>query len=451
MWRETDHVRLPSNPAQVSRRSQIAKQGQTGLLAHCLTIALEITGAVVPDVLQRALDLVISRRPALRAVFPLGSTHHIVRPQVRVRLVREFVAGRDPATRWQKATRFATEDRMRPFDLENGPLLRATLLTVDRQRHLLVLSFDQMVIDALSAVLVVDDLVTAADAEINGGVTPAETPDAYARVCDERHNWSHSEEGRQATARRRVALDGVAMSLPWPALPDRSAPGELAHRTVTLPDRTCEALFRLAKQLRTVPFASLLAALGLMVAADEPPAGPRRAVTSMFANRATAMERSAVGWLSTRVPVPLPAVSGPVSEYVRAAHRELMRTLAAERTPWPDGSGDEPGMSVSVLYLSAELSGAEQAELRMGDARVRRLAVSFCPTGADVDLFVVEGAAMLSGESAPLAIGGTSVCVRVGQRQLDELVNGWAVAAELLVRADVATPVTDLVAEMRSS
>jgi hypothetical protein len=237
---------------------------------------------------------------------------------------------------------------------------------------------------------------------------------------------------------QRAALDGVHTRLPWPRSPDGPSVDPFTHRTFALPEDVADGVLSRSRTARVVPFAIPLAAMALVVAPDDMGGRSRPyAVSSLFANRATAAEASIVGWIAQRVPIRLPHEGGTVEQWIRAAHREVMASLGTQQAAAEfDDEEDGIGLTASLMYLSGQLSGAEQADMRLGTAQARRLAVSFCPTGADVDLFVVEGAAMLSGGAARLSVGGMALRDRVGADQLDRLLRRWTETLAWLAEAD---------------
>ena len=440
-----------SSPAQRARGELIDERGQVGLLRHCATLGIEIDGAVPVETVQRAVNRVVDRHPALRSTFPDGWDSHLVRAHLPVTVTTVIVVGQDPDARWEQATRLAREDAMRPFDLRNGPLMRATLLSVDTRRHLLVLSFDQLVIDAHSSVLIVAELVEDAHLIETGADLPPVRVDGYHRVRDDHDAWLRSPAGLRATEHRRAALEGTTPGLSWMGRPDSDDEDLLGYHTVALPDETGDTLAAKAKGARTVPFAATVAALGLIAAATDRDAdGARHVITSMFAARITPDEQDAVGWLSNRTAVVVPPPGGTVHDLVRAAHRETMSAMDSQRVPLEPAAG--AGLSVSVLYLPGRLSGGLQAEMAIGAARARRLSVSFCPTGADVDLLVTEGVRWLTdGTRSRLAVAGIAARARVGEEQLATLVSAVAHALELLATTSWSTPTSELVTLLRDN
>ncbi|MFL6123332.1 condensation domain-containing protein [Actinophytocola sp.] len=448
---------VASSPAQRERRRQLDEAGQVGLLRHCLTVGVELIGTVTLEPLQRAVDWVAERHPALRSTFPVGQDHHVVHDDLRIRVGRRFITGPEPDQRWEQAVDFAYQDRMRPFDLVAGPLLRANLLSVGPERHLLVLSFDQMVTDARSAVVVVDEIVECA--HLLGSGKPLAVPgsDGYPDFRRDSVAWLTGPAGTAAVRDRRAALRGTTHALPWRRMPDEGDGDSLAHTTISLPDDVSDKLFESAKEIRVLPFAAAVAAFALMAAG----AGgvDRYTVTSMFACRLTRAADDVVGWLANRVAVVIPQWTGTVEDVVRAAHGEVMAALDKQRVPLEQHGNTGHNLTASLLYLSEQLSGATQTDMRMGRAAARRLAVSFCPTGADVDLFLAEGVRQLTGEQPRLAVGGVSVRSRVGHAQLRDLVTSCAGALEVVASvpwrtctaADALARVRDHVPAVRAS
>jgi hypothetical protein len=385
--------RLPNSDAQRARLSAIASRGQTDHLAHCVTTALEITGPLPVDALRPALDRVVALRPALRSGFSPDAPFHEVRPAGPVPLTHRLLSGVSPAQGWEAAHEEAARESHQPFPVGTTPLLRAVALTVDPRRHLLVVSVDPLAADAWSANLLLEDLIAAAFP--SAGAAASHGVDDYAAVQRRRVAWEDGPEGRAALARRTAGLDGAAHGLPrWDAVDAGGSTGAtMVEHGVDLPDDVVE---RLRARIRRAAGSTFAAGLAAVVAAS--PREPARpvAVTSTFAARDPGAEERVVGWLSNDVALVLPAPRGTVGDYLRAVRGEIFAVLGDQRVPFGRLREEaaivhEEGVSVSLLYLPGQLSGGgDRPPPRPGAATVRRAAVSVCPTGADVDLFLLE-------------------------------------------------------------
>lgn len=108
-------------------------------------LAWRVTGELKPDVLNRSLRAIIERHEILRTTFPVrdGRPVAIILPRLDLPL-RLIDAGEAEALR-------AAQDEVRqPFDLSEGPLIRAALFRIDPLHHLLVVTVCQIVFDGWS-------------------------------------------------------------------------------------------------------------------------------------------------------------------------------------------------------------------------------------------------------------------------------------------------------------
>lgn len=429
--------RLPNSHGQRARLAAIVA-GQAGHLAHCVTTAVDITGPLRVDVLRQALDRVVATRPALRGVFSPAVPYHEIAPARPVPLVHRVLSESTPARRWQAAHDAAAQESRQPFAVGATPLLRALLLTAEPRRHLLVISADPLAADAWSANLIQDDLVRHALA----GTRPVGPPtdDAYPAVRRNRARWEQGPAGEVALARRRARLAGSTDRLPWnaPAADaDDQGNDALTEQSVDLPDAV---VLRLRERIRAAAGSTLAAGLAGVVAAL--PCEPTRpvTVTSTFAARTPGAEQQVVGWLSTDVAVVLPAPRGQVDDYLRALRSEIFDVLGDQWLPLdrlrdagqpvPDG-----GVSVSLLYLPSQLSGGAQTTAQRGPVSGQRSAVSVCPTGADIDLFLLEAPPPRADGSRPLIRLG-AICTRSRAGMAQTLLNRWHDALVALADLD---------------
>ncbi|WP_051110543.1 MupA/Atu3671 family FMN-dependent luciferase-like monooxygenase [Longispora albida] len=112
--------------------------------------AIRLTGPLDIGALSAALTALTARHEALRSTFTErdGEPRRRVHPPAPQPLLRSD-ATVEEAMRSESARR---------FDLENGPLFHASLLTEGPDQHVLILSFHHIVVDQVSAVLMSRDL-----------------------------------------------------------------------------------------------------------------------------------------------------------------------------------------------------------------------------------------------------------------------------------------------------
>jgi hypothetical protein len=426
-------VSVPNSPSQLARLAAIRRHGAVGLLRHVYTVVLDIEGPLDDGVLSAALAHLVVRHPVLRAAFHLDGHEHRIQSDAQLPLRRRVVAGNSMEQRLARALDLAYEDQGRPFTPDTAPLARATVLGIDRERRLLVLSFDHLIMDAWSAGTVVDELIMTADRLSTGDTVPAEPSSAYLDARHTAERWLRSPAGRALCAERRRTLAGCAERLPFDGAPDAAITDGFSTANLALPAAVSIRLTDLQRRTRGGLLAIGLTALSILAAADRGRQHPM--VCSSFACRETVAEESAVGCLSNPVAVRLPEPTLTGLEAIRWSRQELIEVLSVQRMPSPAQAyrrgGD--GLSASVQYLPAALVSAEHRASRIGRARVRLCPLSTCPTGADVDLFMLERpAATYSAAHRGLVLTAMAEPVRVGSARLDALLREWGAALNRL-------------------
>ena len=129
-----------------------------------------------------------------------------------------------------EAKRAATEDATRPFDLKNGPLLRALLVQMGDQQYRLYLTLHQIVFDAVTAYRVlVPELSNLYEAYSTGKESPL--PEPRLQYADFAY-WQRKESGNKDDSEQmdywERQLAGELPVLQWPT--DRSRPSVETHR-----------------------------------------------------------------------------------------------------------------------------------------------------------------------------------------------------------------------------
>ncbi|WP_370415331.1 SDR family NAD(P)-dependent oxidoreductase [Streptomyces fradiae] len=134
-----------------------------------------LTGELDTAVLRQALNDVVRRHEALRTTFREheGELRQVVAEAVDIALPVHEAAG-SPADRTAPHEDPAVREQLTgliqaPFDLENGPLLRAALVRTAPADHLLVLSMHHIVVDGWSLGIFLRELAEAYRARRAGG------------------------------------------------------------------------------------------------------------------------------------------------------------------------------------------------------------------------------------------------------------------------------------------
>ncbi len=155
-------------------------------------VLLDLRGPVDPDILSRSLTTLVARHDALRLVFARdGSSFDVADPFEFELPLHDLTSMADPAAGLRD---LALAEARKPFDLIEGPPIRACLVRIAVDNHTLILNAHHIVCDGWSYNVLLNDLAEVY-AAYNKGSTP-ELPDApsFAQYASNRANETVSTQ-----------------------------------------------------------------------------------------------------------------------------------------------------------------------------------------------------------------------------------------------------------------
>ncbi|HRC86383.1 MAG TPA: condensation domain-containing protein, partial [Thermoanaerobaculia bacterium] len=131
-----------------------------GSTVYNMPAGLHLLGPLSPRELARALTGLVARHEALRTTFEArdGRPLQRIHPPAAVPLPLVDLSGLEAEGRLERVRELAAREIRRPFDLERGPLLRATLVRMAPAEHALLLSQHHIVSDGWSIGVLLADL-----------------------------------------------------------------------------------------------------------------------------------------------------------------------------------------------------------------------------------------------------------------------------------------------------
>ncbi|MFI9366409.1 amino acid adenylation domain-containing protein [Kitasatospora sp. NPDC053057] len=234
----------------------------------------------------------------------------------------------DLTDRPQDAPRLVAELTAAHFDLGRAPLLRATVLRLGEQEHVLVLVTHHIVSDGWTVDLLDRDLATAYAAR-TAGRSPEFAP--ATRSYRDFARWGRESAADLAPWRELLRDAPVVLDLPT----DRPRPPVRAHRgrrTTARARGLLAAVVGAAARTRTTPYAVCAAALGTLL---RELAGVRdMLIASPAAGRPDPGLEDVVGFFATTVPVRLRPDGGTFGELAAAVHRTTLEALEHQYVPF---------------------------------------------------------------------------------------------------------------------
>lgn len=171
----------PAEPAEDyplthgQKRLWILSQSREASVAYNMAYNMRLGGPLDTEALRGAFAHIVDRHESIRTAFPTreGEPRQSVRDGLPFMLpVRDLSGTRDPIEAARDAAR--TEAR-RPFDLTQPPLLRAELLRLSDEDHVLLVSLHHIVCDGLSLNVLMRELHEAYSA-LRDNTKPAHPP-----------------------------------------------------------------------------------------------------------------------------------------------------------------------------------------------------------------------------------------------------------------------------------
>ncbi|MFJ7590597.1 amino acid adenylation domain-containing protein [Streptomyces sp. NPDC097617] len=376
-----------------------------GTPGYAIPEVVRLRGPVRPDLLRGSLTAVVARHAPLRTVFEErdGAPHPVVLPAPAAVPLPVLDLGDAPLPDLEeRAHALAREEVRRPFDLAAGPLLRALLIRLGAEDHLLVLVVHHIATDGWSMGLLWQELsegyaALLADRPLARAALPLGYQ-AYARTQRDRFASGAMDGQLRWWEKSLAGLEPLELPTDRPRPTRRSGDG--ASLDFTLDARLTERLRRIAEGGGATLFMTLLA--GFQAALARWAGRTDIAVGTPVAGRDRVELEPLVGFFVNTV-VLRADLSGEVGfrELLGRVRRATVDAYDHQEVPFdrlvehlsPERVGDRNPL-VQVMFASAP---DETAGLRLPGLDARTVRTDFGGSLFDLSVFVSEGADTCSG------------------------------------------------------
>src|SRR5690349_478473 len=149
---------------------------EPGSSAYNLPTSVRLRGQLNIEALERSLNAIMARHESLRTTFQIqdGQTVQVIAAEQTWPLPIFELVSLPEAERENAARQQVIEEVQRPFDLVNGPLVRARLLRLADEDHVLVLTLHHIISDGWSLGILVREIAAFYGALASGKLSAEE-------------------------------------------------------------------------------------------------------------------------------------------------------------------------------------------------------------------------------------------------------------------------------------
>jgi hypothetical protein len=366
--------------------------------SYNLPAAVRIQGPLDVPALERSLKEIVRRHEVLRTRFHLinGEPRQIIDEAVMVELpvvdLRHIAANEVQ----DRADTIIHESAHTPFDLRQGPLVRACLLRLGELHHVLVVTMHHIVADDWSIGVLVRELSALYGAFSAGRPSPlAELPLQYADFSVWQQKALHGALGQQLEYWKTQLAGLQTLELPTDRVRPAVPSGRGARLAFAVPPSLTLELTELSRRHNATLYMVLLAAYQTLLCRYS--GQTDIAVGTSIAGRKHAEIEGLIGCFINMLVLRTDLSGEPtfiellkrVKDVTLAAyaHQDVPFEQVVEISQSVRDRGRAPLFQVMLVFHNTPKS-----ELQLGDARLEVLEVESVSTKFDLTLFVSESA-----------------------------------------------------------
>jgi thioesterase domain-containing protein/acyl carrier protein len=246
------------------------EQLEPGTPFNIVSRAYSLTGLLDMDVLQKSIDEILCRHEALRTTIQAvdGKTFQMIAPHLALELPVIDLRHIPNGEREDHARKFASEESLRPFVLQKGPLIRISLLKLEEEEHMIIASIHRIISDCWSMGIFFRELSVLYEA-FSMGKDPS-LPELPVQHADFVH-WQRQRfqeklfEDQISYWREQLEGDPHELKLPFDHLPKSDDRYGGARQYLLLSENHAESLKALSRQEGVTLFITLLSAFKVLL------------------------------------------------------------------------------------------------------------------------------------------------------------------------------------------
>jgi amino acid adenylation domain-containing protein/FkbH-like protein len=278
-WSQSSLVPLPAAGANrtqnvpvsfVQERLWFLDQLQPDDHAYNVPAALRLSGPLNAQALERALAKMVAQHEALRTCFKSdnGNLIQVIRPSLELKLAVHDLQSIPLDDRESRGQTWANAEAQRPFDLAEGPLIRASLAQLGEADYVLLIVMHHSISDGWSLALFFQQLAALYDAFSNGSdATPnPQSPGfQYADYAIWQRQWLTGPvlEREQEYWKEKLTGAPPAVDLPTDRPEPEISTGKAQVRRLSVSPALSRQMAELCRGKGCTPFMVFLSALAV--------------------------------------------------------------------------------------------------------------------------------------------------------------------------------------------
>ena len=238
--------------------------------AYNVLAVWQLTGQLDIDVLSVALTEIINRHQVLRTRFESvgGMPLQVIEPECQLTLPVIDLRELSPPQQSQQVEQLTEAQAKQPFDLQQTPLVRARLLQLSEQKHILLFQVHHIAFDGWSIRIVLNELSVIYTALSSGQPSPlAELPIQYTDYAAWQRQWLQGEVLETQLNYWKQQLSGelpvLELPLDYPRPPVQTYTG--GKKFLKLCEKLTSSLKQLSSQEGVTFYMTLLAAFKVLL------------------------------------------------------------------------------------------------------------------------------------------------------------------------------------------
>src|SRR5580700_662990 len=238
---------LPLSYAQ--QRLWFLDQLEPGKATYNIPCAVRLSGVLDVGALQESLQEIVRRHEVLRTSFPMkeGNPVQEIEPEMRIELAVKDLMAEEEGERERVAEELAKEEAQRPFDLSKGGLIRARVLRLEEEEHVLLVTMHHIVSDGWSLGVLVREFSELYEAHREGRAWQLpELKIQYADYAEWQRGWLKGEVLEEQLRYWKEQLQGLeVLEIPT----DKVRPAVASHEGASVRFSLTKELTRELKEL----------------------------------------------------------------------------------------------------------------------------------------------------------------------------------------------------------